>query len=57
MRVLLLSAAFLFGLILMGISAAANAQQLAARAFEDPPGVSEAYQADLDHAIPRNVQG
>ncbi len=57
MRVLLLSAAFLVGLILMGISAAANAQQMAAGAIEDRPGVSEAYQGDLDHAIPRNLQG
>ncbi len=57
MRVLLLSAAFLFGLILMGISAASNAQQLAARVIEDPPSDSETYQGDLDHAIPRNVQG
>ena len=43
MRVLLLSAAFLLGLILIGVSAAANAQQMTADATEARPDVSKEY--------------
>ena len=50
MRVLLLCAAFLLGLILMGVSAAANAQQMAARATEDGPDVSANGRVHLDYA-------
>lgn len=54
MRVLLLSAAFLLGLIIMGVSAAANAQQMAARATEDRPDVSGDYQVHLIYALPKD---
>lgn len=54
MRVLLLSAAFLLGLILMGVSAAVSAQQVAARATEDRPDVSQDYQVHLVYALPKD---
>ncbi len=56
MRVLLLSAAFLLGLILMGVSAAVSAQQVAARATEDRPDVSQDYQVHLVYALPKDRQ-
>lgn len=49
MRVLLLSAAFLLGLIVMGFAAAASAQP---RATEDRPDASPDYQVHLIYALP-----
>ncbi len=51
MRVLLLSAAFLFGLIVMGFAAAASAQP---RATEDRPDASPDYQVHLIYALPKD---
>ena len=55
MRVLLLCAAFLLGLSLMGVSAAANAQQGAPREIEVRPDVSQDDQIHLIYALPKDA--